>query len=148
MRRQTTIIRCDGNGCKEVAEVESLGFTPEGWYRIQVADTNDKIQPNQGFDLHSLRCVEKWAHERRMALEGSSHNRNSNNQILSDIKTAIKELNGQDFSVQEIADLTGSNKTTVIRRLHELEENGAIFRVKERSGPNGTRFAESINSKY
>jgi len=32
MRKQSIIVRCDGNGCKEIGEVADLNETPSGWY--------------------------------------------------------------------------------------------------------------------
>ena len=75
-RKTTTIVRCDNPTCKEVGEIEDLKNTPPGWYRIGQADDNEKIQPVAGsFDVCSLRCMEKWAKERRLALDGNGHKR-------------------------------------------------------------------------
>jgi hypothetical protein len=66
-RKQTTIIQCDNPTCKTVAEVAELKETPEGWYKIQQADIHFKTN-NIGFDLCSLKCIEKWAKERKALL--------------------------------------------------------------------------------
>jgi len=65
MRKQSIIVKCDGDGCKEVGEVAEIRETPVGWYHVKQAGENMKLDPNVGFDFHSLRCLEKWAKARR-----------------------------------------------------------------------------------
>lgn len=70
MRKQSVTIRCDGDGCQTIADVETLADTPAGWYRVAKA-TEDMKTPglqNGGWDFHSLRCVEKWAKARRVVV--------------------------------------------------------------------------------
>jgi hypothetical protein len=65
-RRQATIIKCDGNGCKKIVEVETLDTAPEGWHRVQPSK-NGRYDTNSSFDLCSLDCVRRWATGRKQA---------------------------------------------------------------------------------
>jgi hypothetical protein len=68
MRKQSIIVRCDGNGCKEIGEVADLNETPSGWYRVFPVGDKLRIQNEAVFDFHSLRCIERWAKARRELL--------------------------------------------------------------------------------
>lgn len=67
MRRQMTAIRCDGNGCGTMIEIDEKTQMPEGWISLRLPDSEGRIGTagSGSFDLCSLRCVEKWARGRR-----------------------------------------------------------------------------------
>lgn len=69
MRRQMTAIRCDGNGCGTMIEIDEKTQMPEGWISLRLPDSEGRIGTagSGSFDLCSLRCVEKWARGRRDA---------------------------------------------------------------------------------
>lgn len=122
-RRQTTIIRCDGAGCREVGEVESLDLTPSGWYRVYLVDEMGKQKPTSSFDFHSLRCVEKWAKERRMAVEGNGH---ITSPAATQLASTINELEGIEFTSTDLQELTGIAQSSVDRYLRQWVEAGKI----------------------
>jgi hypothetical protein len=75
-KKNVTIIRCDGAGCKEYVEWESTKVTiadradatyPAGWYTIRQVDDNGKLS-NSTFDFHSLNCISRWARGRKTAV--------------------------------------------------------------------------------
>lgn len=70
MRRETIIIRCDGDGCQKIAEVEDKSRMPEGWVQIRTPDSEGRIGTGASglFDLCSLRCTSKWALARAQIL--------------------------------------------------------------------------------
>ena len=61
-------IRCDGDGCPISADVEDKARRPEGWYHVKLATADGRLQPHEGFDLCSLRCVQRWAKARSAAI--------------------------------------------------------------------------------
>lgn len=69
MRKQSVTVRCDGDGCKSYVDVDDLRQTPATWYHVDQADALGKVQPHGGFDLCSVKCVEKWAKARRPIVE-------------------------------------------------------------------------------
>jgi hypothetical protein len=80
-KKDVTIIRCDGAGCKEYVEWEKAKTGsvvaevtyPAGWYTIRQVDDNGKLA-NSAFDFHSLTCISKWARGRKTAV-GESDSR-------------------------------------------------------------------------
>ena len=68
-RKKSYTVRCDGDGCGKLAEVEDENFMPEGWIQIRVPNDMGRL-PNSGFDLCSLKCVGKWARGRSEVLNG------------------------------------------------------------------------------
>lgn len=72
MKKMTTIIRCDGNGCKTVEEIPDKNIYPDHWYHIQQVDSAGRLKQD-GFDLCGLKCVEKWAKGRRQTEIDNSH---------------------------------------------------------------------------
>ena len=67
MRRQSITIRCDGDGCKNIADVEDLNAMAVGWYRVFKATEDGKLG-REGWDLCSLRCVGRWSKGRAAAI--------------------------------------------------------------------------------
>jgi hypothetical protein len=78
MKKDVTIIRCDGAGCKEYVEWEKTKTGsvvvettfPPGWYTVRQVGENGNPLRDQ-FDFHSLACVSKWAKERNKTAVGS-----------------------------------------------------------------------------
>jgi hypothetical protein len=62
VRRNTTIVRCDGD-CKTVVEIDEKQASTEGWYQIKVARDNGAFDVHP-FDFCSLKCIRRWAHAR------------------------------------------------------------------------------------
>lgn len=128
MRKQSVFVRCDGNGCKEIGEVVDLRETPEGWYTVRQADENLKLR-EQGFDFHSLRCLERWAKARRSIFEPKSNGFNEDKS--EDLKEAVRLalVDATWFKSQDIQGLTGLAQSTVDRHLGKLTEEGFIRRL-------------------
>lgn len=81
MKKEVTIIRCDGAGCQNYIEWDTLANStdvknllhPPSWYVVKQANEAGKLM-NGYFDLCSLACVSKWGKERAVAVgEKSSH---------------------------------------------------------------------------
>lgn len=70
MRKQSVTIRCDGDGCQVLADVDNVQQTPFGWYHVSQASEDLKLPATGagGWDFHDLRCVEKWSKARRIVL--------------------------------------------------------------------------------
>lgn len=62
--KESITVRCDGDGCKNYADVHEKQVRPVGWYQVRLVD--DAGRPGQAgsFDLCSLRCLSRWAHGR------------------------------------------------------------------------------------
>lgn len=145
-RKQSVFIRCDGDGCKEFAEVDSLTETPAKWYRIHQADEMGKT-PSGGFDFHSLRCVEKWAVARRRALEPSTPSNGfaRNGAAGVAIHAAIRD--GFDweepFSSRDLQELSGASQNTVDKYLRDFLDDGSLVLSGEGvNGRDGRTFAK------
>lgn len=63
-RKKLVAIRCDGDGCGKMAEIENESVMPVGWLTIQLPDDGGRLAPERRFDLCSLRCVQRWAKAR------------------------------------------------------------------------------------
>lgn len=68
IKTNVTLIDCDGPGCSEHRQNETA---PDGWFRVSFAK-HDKWDPSDCFVFHSEKCMERWAHDRRIALGGQS----------------------------------------------------------------------------
>jgi hypothetical protein len=68
VKKESITVRCDGNGCKTIADVETLQHYPADWYHIKKVTADGKIQPNTGFDFCSLKCVHNWSKARAEVL--------------------------------------------------------------------------------
>lgn len=66
IKTNVTLIDCDGPGCSEHRQNETA---PDGWFRVSFAK-HDKWDPSECFVFHSERCMERWSHDRRIALGG------------------------------------------------------------------------------
>jgi hypothetical protein len=79
MKKDVTIIRCDGAGCREYVEWEKTKTGsvvaevsyPPGWYTVRQVGENGNPLRDQ-FDFHSLVCVGRWARARRMTAAGAA----------------------------------------------------------------------------
>lgn len=127
MRKQSIFVRCDGNGCREVGEVAELRDTPAEWYHVRQADELDHLKPD-GFDFHSLRCIERWARERRLALEPSSRGRESAEQT---VRVAVSTLleGAPEFTSTQVRELSGAVQSTVDRHLGRLVAAGELVAI-------------------
>lgn len=131
-RKTTTIVRCDNPTCKNLGEVEDLKLTPEGWYRIGQADARGTVTMTVGtFDLCSIRCVEKWAKERRVALDGLAEQNGHREDNMELVLMCLEE--GRTTS-REIQAETGLAQNTVDRWLSQLVDVGLAAITHEGSG--------------
>lgn len=126
MRKQTTIIRCDGDGCNTYAEVMDSNETPDGWHRVAAAH-GGKLDLKTAFDLCSLRCVEKWAKARRAFLKDTGNGRGAGTRIA--ILEALAD--GEPTTAQDLAVLTGYVVSGVRTNLQVLAAEGTVEIVRE-----------------
>ena len=127
MRRETIIIRCDGNGCQQLAEIDDKSRMPEGWHQIRTPDSEGRIgTAGSGmFDLCSLRCVIAWARGRAEAIGQPLPTRVERPSAVApcpicDMPVALKGLHthvthhhpDEDYAaVRELWDLAAANGT-------------------------------------
>lgn len=124
MRKQSITVRCDGDGCERYGEVEDLAQTPVGWYQVRQAGEDLKLH-RQGFDFHSLRCVEKWAKARRIATEGNGASKTPREpEIREAVKLALET--GESFTSPELQSLLGLNQGTVDKYLRTWTDRGIL----------------------
>ena len=73
LREMKIVIRCDGNGCPNTEEVETKDRRPPCWYHIKKTHNDGRLQPYEGFDLCSLRCVGRWAKARAEVIQANPY---------------------------------------------------------------------------
>lgn len=146
-RRQVSIVRCDGDGCKEYAEVEDTTKTPDGWYQIRLAGPDNKLG-NTGFDLHSLRCVERWAKGRKNALSSPKPTSNGSSAISprnnwTNAESLIMETMQMwtgDFSISEIAEYASLNRSFVDKMMGGFLASNLIEMTAKGAGPHPSKY--------
>lgn len=63
-RKQTTIVRCDRNGCKEVAEVLDVNEAAPGWLAVFTEKNFKYVGRNEAKEFCSEKCLGTWARDR------------------------------------------------------------------------------------
>jgi hypothetical protein len=164
-RRQATIVSCSYGGCKFIAEVRDPNEAPEGWYLITPATEDQKMghayTRNESFEFHSLRCVERWANERRRyfadqpppqveRLEGEPEpepvpaglrplagSHLSEDDLVAACKL-LSENGTSQFTVGQVAVVLERPKGTIKGRMKRMVEQGQIVKVGTVQGTPGS----------
>lgn len=164
-RKQTLIVQCDRDGCRNIGEVEAgtgPSDAPKGWVSVTV-EHNEKYDPHLRFEFCGERCVGIWANARHKHLKAEQNNGQVADDETNDYESTRKrplgltrqqvlnaaEVTDGDFTFKEIADLLESepNPPTIngIRSmLDTLANEGAIRLVEkdrfDRDGGTGGRL--------
>lgn len=156
-RRQTTVVSCSYNGCKDIAEVKDPNEAPEGWIMVMTATPDAKLgyaySRAASFEFSSLRCVEKWANARRKFLEAKeiakpqlervepvaqvqlakpqpTAKRIAPGKRREQVKEAIALLEGETFTANDIAELLGTSYHTIRSILYKMEKGNEVVVVE------------------
>lgn len=146
-RNTATFVRCDLDSCKEVAEVYEQHEAPEGWYCVMVSADDPKAghaySRQSSFEFHSLRCLEKWAKDRR-AFQQATRSSNGHREIPEDRLSAILEAFSIDtdaaLSVSDLMELTSIPRDSVDGIIRDLLYTERIVQTEERRGPFAARY--------
>ena len=147
-RKTTTIVTCSYNGCKEFAEVYDSAEAPQGWYQVRSTVSDPKhgftYDSKVPFEFHSLRCLEKWAGERRkfLASETTIHADNGSaptpealRASRENVLTAVSLMEGHPFSAEIMNESCEFASLDAVReKLRELTKEGVLRVVRKRSG--------------
>ena len=151
-RKQTTIVRCDRAGCKEVAEVLDTNEAAPGWLLVFTENNHKYVQRPLAFEFCGERCLSRWATERaKYQKESPEVNPPSNGrgetEHLSlppetpeppkgDIREAILIVGeGKTFTSREVQELSGRVQSQVDTMLRQMVDSGEIVVAEERPGP-------------
>jgi biotin operon repressor len=147
-RKKAEFIFCDHPDCKSIFEMDTTGsFIPDGWLQVFRADEG-RYRTQESWEFCSASCLSKWARLRDKALKGEPLTRSSPNPDQAELKEKIDadtmecflEEPTADFSIQEIAELTGYNRTSIQKRVETLVAQGKVLQTIPRRGPNGSRY--------
>ncbi len=145
-RRQTTIVRCDRNGCNRLAEILDPNEAPPGWLIVYTEKNYKYVSRNEAHEFCSEKCVSRWALDRDKYLrESTNGNGNHENKTAEKVVQNPSVLKHQEtrelvlealsiepenfYSATEIAGVVGINRGTALLTLNELsKENKVEFR--------------------
>lgn len=146
-RKTATYVKCDESSCGIAAEVFDTNESPEGWYLVTPSVEDAKVghsYARQGsFEFHSLKCLERWAKERRHYQENGTvrepRTSSGANELAEQRISTLTECFLIDttvpLSVTQLAELTGIEKSSVNRLMGTMVDRGLIKMVEERRGP-------------
>ena len=162
-RKQTTIVRCDRDGCKEVAEVLDVNEAASGWLMVYTEKEHKWTGRNLAFEFCSEKCVGIWArergkyqqekeinrkiHDREEREEYKNHNGSGEVNVLpkSTVQETIEVIGSEPFKSKEIQDLSGVNQSVVDRHIKRMIESGELIVVSEGNGPIPRMFRKVQN---
>lgn len=151
-RKTATFVKCDEASCNVHAEIgDGTGEAPEGWYLVLCSVVNQKVgyayDRGSGFEFHSLRCMERWAKERRQYQE-NGHKPNRFGRIPVEeitrrqdaVMDAFTGKPEQTLSIADLCEATGMPKHQVDTGLHALLSAGIVTMTEGRRGPIPSRY--------
>jgi hypothetical protein len=119
-RKTATYLACDGAACRETIEIADIAVAPDGWYRVYSA--HDEKYQRDSWEFHSLRCLERWARERRLVVQDSPSRPGLHSSILS----AIDAAEAGFVTSPELQGTMAAAQSTIDRALRQLVSGGVL----------------------